>query len=304
MPIRIAIIGFGKIARDQHLPAIAGDPRFELAAVVGAGPAGVAAFPDLAALVSSGIVVDAVAICTPPGPRAELALAALAAGYDLLLEKPPAATLAEAAAIPAAAAGRVVFAAWHSRFAAGVAPAAAVLAGRQVTGVEVIWREDVRRWHPGQGWIWGPDGFGVLDPGINALSILTHILPGPLRLQAAALDYPDGRAAPIAARLMLGGSGFGVSCDFDWRHGGDDVWQIRVITTAGDVVLDGGGARLSVDGAAEPLAETDEYPSLYRHFAGLIESRRSDFDVAPLALALAAVATGTSRCVAAFEDDR
>ena len=34
MPIRIAIVGYGKIARDQHVPSIAADPRFELAAVV------------------------------------------------------------------------------------------------------------------------------------------------------------------------------------------------------------------------------------------------------------------------------
>ena len=31
-PIRIAIIGFGKIAADQHVPSIAGNPRFELVA--------------------------------------------------------------------------------------------------------------------------------------------------------------------------------------------------------------------------------------------------------------------------------
>jgi predicted dehydrogenase len=31
-PIRIGIIGFGKIAEDQHAPSIAANPRFELAA--------------------------------------------------------------------------------------------------------------------------------------------------------------------------------------------------------------------------------------------------------------------------------
>ena len=31
-PIRIAIIGFGKIAADQHVPAIQGNGRFELVA--------------------------------------------------------------------------------------------------------------------------------------------------------------------------------------------------------------------------------------------------------------------------------
>ena len=31
---KIALVGIGKIARDQHIPAIAADPRFELAATV------------------------------------------------------------------------------------------------------------------------------------------------------------------------------------------------------------------------------------------------------------------------------
>ena len=34
MATRIAIIGVGKIAQDQHLPVIAKNPRFELAALV------------------------------------------------------------------------------------------------------------------------------------------------------------------------------------------------------------------------------------------------------------------------------
>jgi hypothetical protein len=43
--------------------------------------------------------------------------------------------------------------------------------------VEIVWHEDVRKWHPGQQWIWEPGGFGVFDPGINALSIATRIFP-------------------------------------------------------------------------------------------------------------------------------
>ena len=33
-PHKIAVIGLGKIARDQHLPVIAKNPDFELAAIV------------------------------------------------------------------------------------------------------------------------------------------------------------------------------------------------------------------------------------------------------------------------------
>ena len=33
-PIRVAIVGLGKIARDQHIPAIAGTSGIELTAIV------------------------------------------------------------------------------------------------------------------------------------------------------------------------------------------------------------------------------------------------------------------------------
>ena len=71
MTIRIAIVGLGKIARDQHLPAIEKDARFELAAVASrsAGVDGVPHFTDLAELLASDIAFDAVALCTPPQVR-------------------------------------------------------------------------------------------------------------------------------------------------------------------------------------------------------------------------------------------
>jgi hypothetical protein len=64
-------------------------------------------------------------------------------------------------------------------------------------------KEDVRVWHPGQRWIWQPGGLGVFDPGINALSILTHIIPGIYRLSSADLSYPANCDTPIAAHLLL-----------------------------------------------------------------------------------------------------
>ena len=147
----------------------------------------------------------AVALCTPPDARLEASLKAIAAGRDLLIEKPPAATLGEIGIIieAARAAGVTLFATWHSRFAADVAPARGWLAGRQISAVTITWREDVRRWHPGQDWVWQPGGFGVFDPGINALSILTEILPGPIIVTAAELEVPVNAATPIAARLEM-----------------------------------------------------------------------------------------------------
>jgi hypothetical protein len=77
----------------------------------------------------------------------------------------------------AARAGRTLFATWHSRFAPAVEPARQWLTPRRIRSVHINWKEDVRVWHPGQGWIFEPGGLGVFDPGINALSILTRILP-------------------------------------------------------------------------------------------------------------------------------
>ena len=139
--------------------------------------------------------------CAPPQVRHDIADAALLHGWDILLEKPPGATLAEIVALAekAADSDRTLFAAWHSRYAPAVEPARAWLAGKRILGARITWREDVRVWHPGQAWIWQPGGFGVFDPGINALSIITRILPDPLIVVNSALSFPQNLAAPIAA---------------------------------------------------------------------------------------------------------
>src|SRR4051812_14731330 len=223
MPIRIAIIGYGKIAPDQHAPSIAADPRFELVAIgttsgdPGLGLPCFAAPADMFREMSGRL--DAVAICTPPIVRHAIARDALLAGYDVLLEKPPAATLGEIEHLERLAAehGRTLYAAWHSQHAAAVPHAAEALRGQGVASLHISWLEDVRKWHPGQEWIWQPGGFGVFDPGINALSIATRILPMPLFVREATLLVPANRQAPIAASLVFEGDA--LRAEMDWRHG-------------------------------------------------------------------------------------
>lgn len=300
-PIRLALIGIGKIARDQHLPAIAGDPGFELVAAVSrnASVEGVANFRDLGALIASGLAVDAVSLCTPPQGRHGLAAQALAAGWHVMLEKPPGVTVAEVQGLVPG--DRTLFASWHSRAAAGVAPARAWLAGRRVRAVRIDWREDIRRWHPGQDWILEAAGMGVFDPGINALSILTAILPGPVRVTAARLAVPANRSAPIAASLALVCGEAEIAADFDFLQAGPQSWDIIVETDGGRLALHDGGARLVIDGVALPLVDSGEYPGLYRRFAELIAAGRSDCDLAPLELVADALAVGVVEPVEAFE---
>jgi len=306
MPIRIAIIGYGKIARDQHLPSIRADDRFELVAVStrsGDPGVGVPCFADNARMFEElRGRLDAVAICTPPIVRHVIARAALEAGLHVMLEKPPAATLGEVEDLDriAHACGRTLFAAWHSQQAAAVPAAAALLAGRKVAGLEISWREDVRKWHPGQEWIWAPGGFGVFDPGINALSIATRILPEPLFVREATLLVPANKQSPIAAHLAFSEPGF--TAEMDWRHATSEEWTIRIRTGDGAMVeLRDGGARLLVAGVEQAVESRGEYPGLYDRFATLITARESEVDREPLRIVADAFLVGRRETVQAFE---
>lgn len=306
-PIRIAIVGIGKIARDQHIPAINGNAAFSLAATVSPhnkGPEGIPHFDTLEDLIAHGPAVDAVALCTPPQVRYDLAALALAKGMHVFLEKPPGATLAEVAALESRAekVGVTLFASWHSRFAAGVSPARAWLAERTINSASIVWREDVRVWHPGQAWIWEPGGLGVFDPGINALSIVTHIMPRPIFLQSATLEIPANRAAPIAADIQFRDTaGAPIHMDLDWRQTGPQSWDIVVETDAGTLKLSQGGAVLTLPTGTQ-RNEDLEYPGLYARFATLIRGGRSDADIAPLRLVADAFLRGNRQTVDAFHD--
>jgi D-galactose 1-dehydrogenase len=306
-PIRIAVVGMGKIARDQHLPAIAGDTAFSLAATVSPHDPGVEGVPHLGSLddlLANGPAVDAVALCTPPQVRYDLATAALKRGVHVFLEKPPGATLAEVDALQARAdkVSASLFAAWHSRFAAGVAPARAWLADRHIVKVEIVWREDVHVWHPGQAWIWEPGGLGVFDPGINALSIATYILPRPFFLRSGVLERPENRAAPIAANLLFcDTSGAPITMDLDWRQTGPQSWDITIETDAGVCKLSRGGAVLTLPSGTEH-SEDREYAGLYARFATLIRTGRSDVDTSPLRLVADAFLRARREIVAPFNE--
>jgi D-galactose 1-dehydrogenase len=306
--IRIAIVGLGKITRDQHIPAIAGTEGIELAATADPNASfdGVAHFATLDALLAAKPDIDAVALCTPPQMRGVLAAAALKAGKHVLLEKPPGATVGELTPLIAAArqTGRTLFATWHSRFAPAVEPAKAFLADRRIKSVVVEWKEDVRVWHPGQAWIWEPGGLGVFDPGINALSILTRILPRPFFLTRSELSFPANRAAPIAADLTFSDeANLPIHAAFDWRQTGPQTWDIRVDTDAGLLTLSSGGSRLTCDGRTLLDEKKAAYRGIYRRFLELIANGVSDVDLSPLVHVADAFLLGRRRDVEPFVED-
>ncbi|MCB4767549.1 Gfo/Idh/MocA family oxidoreductase [Ancylobacter sp. Lp-2] len=304
--IRLAIVGLGKIARDQHLPAIAKTEGIGLVAIASRNATleGVPHFAGLDELLASDVAVDAVALCTPPQVRREQAALALSHGKHVLLEKPPGATVSELAPLVAAAqaSGKTLFATWHSRFAPAVEPARAFLAEHAPSAVTVEWKEDVRVWHPGQDWIFEPGGLGVFDPGINALSILTRILPNPFFLTQATLSFPANRDAPIEAALDFADStGVPIRAELDFLQTGPQTWDIHVETAAGKLTLSLGGSKLFLDG--KPLIEEPEaeYPGIYRHFADLVARGAGDIDLSPLQHVADAFLLGRRIVVEPFE---
>lgn len=96
-PPRVGIVGIGHVALHEHIPGIreaggqvtaladtAGDTASKLARENGIA----AAYTDYRELCADPNV-DVVAICTPAGVHREIALAAIAAGKHVFMEKPP-----------------------------------------------------------------------------------------------------------------------------------------------------------------------------------------------------------------------
>jgi predicted dehydrogenase len=308
MRLKVGLLGIGKIARDQHIPALNANPRYELAACASRNTtvSGVPSFLDLESMLAAVPDLHCISICTPPQAHFDAALTSLRAGKHVMLEKPPTATTRQIALLAEEAArrGLTLYQTWHSRCAAGVDAAREFLRGRKLVSGRIVWKEDVYQWHPGQRWIWEPGGFGVFDPGINALSLLTEILPKEVCVEAALLEFPENQQAPIAANLSLRTEdGIAIGAEFDFRQKGEQSWNIELQTTTGMLKLGAGGAELSIDGRAitADASMAGEYPRLYQRFAALCDAGKSDVDWRPFQLIADAFLVGERRIVAPHE---
>ena len=300
--IRVGLVGIGKVARDQHIPVLRANPHFELVACTSRNNRvdGVANFTAVEEMLASGPQLDAVVVCSPPQVHYEAAKCALLAGKHVFMEKPPCATTAELGRLTdlARIRKRTFFQTWHLRSAPRVDDAERWLKGRKVLGARIVWKEDVRTWHPGQSWIFQAGGFGVFDPGINAISVLTKILPEPVFVESAEHFVPENCQAPIAANLVLRtDSGARILAALDFLYTGKAIWDIEVETDGGTLKLSLAGAVLSIDGRRLEFPPRKdgaytEYAPLYRRFAELIAAGESEIDATPFRLVADAFLAG------------
>lgn len=305
--VGVGIIGIGKIARDEHIPALRSNQAFALLGSTGGRRSveGLTVFASVEAMLDGLAGIDAVVITTPPQAHYAAARLALERGKHVLLEKPPCATLAQLDhLVDLARRNRcALFQTWHVRHAAAVGAARDWLEARPVRAGRVVWKEDVRQWHPGQTWIWEAGGFGVLDAGVNAISVLTEIIPERLLVEKAELLVPSNCQTPIAADVVFRTeSGAAITAEFDFRHQGDQDCEITLETAGGTMLLSRHGAKLAVDGApvATPSPESD-YAILYKRFAELIQQRGCDVDKRPFQLVGDIFLAGRRRTIAPFE---
>lgn len=290
-PIRIGLVGLGKISQEQHLPSIEADPNFEFAFFADRQvqiDTQIPLYSSLQAAIDSGIPFDAVALCTSPQPRLELFELLSTTGCAVLLEKPAAATLKDANRILAIAQNQKIctMTAWHSQFAASIKAAKSWVSNHTLLSGMIEWRENAQMWHPGQQWLWQEGGYGVFDPGMNALSILTKLTDRHWRPYASKLYIPQNVKTPNRAKFALRNNATSIEVEFEFHDSSDDIWEIKLNATNGsELVLSQGGKHLEIDG--KPMVDPDhshsgEYPEIYSRFSELVRNNYSEIDLAPL----------------------
>ncbi len=232
-PVRVGLIGYGYAGRVFHAPLIAATENVVLVAVAssrpdavreGVGSVAVEATPDT--LIARDDI-ELVVVATPNDSHVPLALAALAAGKHVVVDKPFALSLNDARAVVAAAEGTERLLAvfhnrrWDSDF---LSVRAAIERGDigQVVHFESHFdrfRPQVRdRWRErsqGGGGIWYDLGPHLIDQALQLFGLpdavetsLATLRPGALAddWAHAVLHYPDKRVILHASMLTAGGS--------------------------------------------------------------------------------------------------
>jgi predicted dehydrogenase len=245
-PLGVGVAGLGiGLAHIEEGYATNAD-RFRLAAVCALTPAEVDAvadrfdvpgrFTDFAALLADP-AVEVVDVCTPPALHLPMALAALAAGKHVILEKPVCGSLAEVdrlAAAAEAAPGRLM-PVFQYRFGDGIEQARAILAAGiagkpYVATAETLWRRTPEYYAVPWRGRWATELGGVLmSQAIHIHDIATYLMGPVARVfgrTATRVNAIEVEDCVSASCLLASGALLSLTCTLG---GQDEISRLRFV---------------------------------------------------------------------------
>ncbi|PRX33945.1 Predicted dehydrogenase [Meinhardsimonia xiamenensis] len=215
MSVAIAVAGGGLMGR-QHIKAIAESGAVRLHAVIDPDPAaqavaegaGGAWFPDLAAALEVSPAPQGVILATPNRLHVEQALACVAAGVPVLVEKPLATSTAEAARlVEAAEAAAVPVLVGHHRRHSPFAAATKRLIetgalGELVAADGICWLYKPEDYFAPE-WRRQPGGGPILINLVHDIDLMRHFMGEVAGVQATASSARRGFAVEDTAAVIL-----------------------------------------------------------------------------------------------------
>lgn len=302
--IRLLVIGAGEMGA-RHARHVLGRPGLALAGIVDPAPQRVAdldvpTWPELGAVTGR---VDGAIVATPNATHAALGRACLERGWPVLVEKPIAATLAEAEALVAAAeaAGLPLLVGHHRRQYAAAQAARDLLAAGAIgrpAGVSVVWSLRKHDGYFAEPWRVAAGGGPILLNLVHEIDLLRFVLgeiaEAACLASAALRGGPVEDGAALALRFAGGALGSVLLSDaglspWAWEaatgenpsvpRSGEDCW--RITGTLGALSFpsltlwrhEGEGPadwRRPLSAIPLPAPPTDPFPAQIDHFAAVI----------------------------------
>ena len=315
-PIRIGVLGLGQIALTAHLPGFDKTPHCQITALstqreargrkLAAQYGASAVFNDWRRLVRSPLV-DAVTICLPNHLHAPATLAALRAGKHVLVEKPMALNLVEAAQMiqEAAKSHRVLMVHHNMRFDPALRCAGKLLR-RGVAGPIHSFKCSLthrgpERWSPQANWFRDHrrSGGGVLmDLGVHVFDSLRYLLRDEVKSVVALTPRGMGRIEEHAVVMLEFRKGTVGTVHLSWK---DTHYQNRYYLFCEKGALSvnlGKGDPVAVEARSQeglhyPDLTPDCFkPALYEHFLDCVRTGKTPETSGAVGAAALAVAEG------------